>query len=276
MNYENQLAIDSVLPCLQNRVDLLLPLIQKFQKTLAHAPKGRLRLSKHGKHVHCYHVTSSKNSSGVYIPNEEADLIRKLAQKDYDERILQELERELTILDKAIADFSGFNLNEIWMNIPDFRKRQIRPIFLQKDEFIRQWLDVTYTQKPFAEDAPVLTTSRGERVRSKSEVIIADTLARLGIPYRYEFPLKLKKNKSQCILVHPDFTCLNVRLRREFLWEHLGMMDSPDYAHAAILKMTMYRDNGYFEGERLILSMEASDNPLSPQDVEILAREFLL
>ena len=35
---------------------------------------------------------------------------------------------------------------------------------------------------------------KGERVRSKSEKIIADKLYMLGIPYRYEYPLVLDGN----------------------------------------------------------------------------------
>ena len=52
-----------------------------------------------------------------------------------------------------------------------------------------------------AADAPLLETSRGERVRSKSEVIIADTLDRLKIPYRYEFPHQLKVTGTAAVEV---------------------------------------------------------------------------
>lgn len=50
-----------------------------------------------------------------------------------------------------------------------------------------------------------------ERVRSKSEVIIADILNQEGIPYRYECPLQLKGWGK----VYPDFTVLSERERPE-------------------------------------------------------------
>lgn len=276
MNYENQLAVDCVLPCLQNRIDNLSILIQRIQKSLAHAPMGRLRLSNRGRRTHCYHVTSSENSRGAYIPSENTALVRKLAQKDYDQRLLQELKREQTILDKAVAGLAELEAKKIWADLPDFRRNLVRPVFLPDVQFVAQWLSVEYLRKPFDEDAPVLMTSRGERVRSKSEVIIADTLARLHIPYRYEFPLKLQSEKSKKIFFHPDFTCLNVRSRCEFIWEHFGMMDKSDYACKAVHKLKMYRQNSFFPGKNLILSEETTEEPLSSKTVESLARRYLM
>ena len=57
-------------------------------------------------------------------------------------------------------------------------------------------------------------TERGEQVRSKSEKIIADSLYRNGIPYRYEHPVYLRGMG----VVHPDFICLHVKKRKEILW----------------------------------------------------------
>lgn len=45
---------------------------------------------------------------------------------------------------------------------------------------------------------------KGERGRSKSEKIIADELARCDIPYKYEYPLRIKdgnKDKSHFLLI---------------------------------------------------------------------------
>lgn len=72
-----------------------------------------------------------------------------------------------------------------------------------------------YRGKGFDESTSEFYTAKGEKVRSKSEVIIADVLSREGIPYRYEYPLYLKGIGK----VHPDFTVLNVKQRKEIYWE---------------------------------------------------------
>ena len=72
-------------------------------------------------------------------------------------------------------------------------------------------------------DMCMFYTSKGERVRSKSEVIIADVLNREGVPYRYEYPIYIKGIGK----IYPDFTVLNIGIRKEMIWDHFGMMDDP-------------------------------------------------
>ena len=57
---------------------------------------------------------------------------------------------------------------------------------LSDAEYVTKWLAVEYRHKAFNPDTPPLFTENGERVRSKSEVIIAETLRGNGVPYRYE------------------------------------------------------------------------------------------
>ena len=114
-------------------------------------------------------------------------------------------------------------------------------------------------------------TTNGERVRSKSEVLIADTLKRFGIPYRYEYPLRLKNG----ITVHPDFLCLNVRTRQEFYWEHFGMMTTPDYAQKAIHKLQQYSDNHLLPAIKLIITMETATSTLNLKYIEQQIKTYL-
>ena len=71
---------------------------------------------------------------------------------------------------------------------------------------------------PFWDDTEFYSNN-GVRVRSKSELIIANLLEQYDVPYKYEMPLSLDENG----IVRPDFIALNVRLRSEYVWEHLGM-----------------------------------------------------
>ena len=54
-----------------------------------------------------------------------------------------------------------------------------------------QWRREEYRGKEFKEGDPVVYSDRGERVRSKSEKILADYLYHHNIPYKYEKPLQL-------------------------------------------------------------------------------------
>ena len=147
----------------------------------------------------------------------------------------------------------------------------INPICQTDEQYIKEWEAVIYQGKEFYENVPEYYTEKGERVRSKSEIIIADLLNRHGIPYRYEYPLYLDGWGK----VYPDFTLLDVRKRKEIYWEHFGMMDDSEYAEKAIQKMTFYEQNNIFTGDKLIVTFETQNHPLnSKQIVELVQHYF--
>lgn len=122
----------------------------------------------------------------------------------------------------------------------------------------------------FEENAPEIYTEKGERVRSKSEKIIADKLFLLGIPYRYECPLHL----SDRLVVYPDFTILRVAERKELYWEHFGMMDDADYVENVMLKISSYEKNGVFLGIDLFATFETSRKPLNARALDVMLKEL--
>ena len=121
-----------------------------------------------------------------------------------------------------------------------------------------------YKRKEFQEGTPVILTDQGERVRSKSERILADYFYRNGIQYKYECPLYLKGFGT----VHPDFTFLSKKTKQEIYWEHDGRMDDPAYAQNAIKKIHAYQENNIYPGERLILTFETAKAVLDTKIIE--------
>jgi hypothetical protein len=127
-------------------------------------------------------------------------------------------------------------------------------------------------KKAFEESVPDYFTVNGERVRSKSEILIADALSRCNIPYRYEYPTHIPGVGT----VYPDFLCLNMQKRKEYAWEHNGMMSDANYADYAIKKIEIYALAGYYPGDNLILSFESSSHPLSSRIIEGNIIEYLV
>ena len=110
---------------------------------------------------------------------------------------------------------------------------------------------------PQSKDNRIFTTAHGEKVRSKSEVIIADTLLRMGIPYIYEKPYYYDGNKS----FNPDFTVLNVKRRKEIYIEHFGKMGSAGYRADFFWKMKTFGQIGIVQGKNLVMTFEDEDHP---------------
>ena len=157
------------------------------------------------------------------------------------------------------------------------RQSLITAATLTDEQYLSQWKNITWQGLPFSPEAPQYDTANGEKVRSKSEVIIADTLARHGIAYRYEFPLRLRQTtrNSEISTIYPDFLCLNLRTRTEFYWEHFGLMDDAEYASKSARKLSVYAENNIFIGRNLIITMETQAEPLNTRMIEKIILDFL-
>jgi hypothetical protein len=90
----------------------------------------------------------------------------------------------------------------------------------------------------FLEDRLIHRTSRGEAVRSKSEVIIANLLHSQHIDYHYEHPLELDGRVK-----YPDFTIEDDDAGITYYWEHCGMLNDPSYRRRWAEKLEWYRAN---------------------------------
>jgi ATP-dependent DNA helicase RecQ len=96
----------------------------------------------------------------------------------------------------------------------------------------------------------IYSTVKGDRVRSKSEVIIANLLAHNCIPYVYEKKLEYANGKW----VEPDFTIM-LSSGKELYWEHLGMLGVESYDNRWLEKQDIYEQ--YFS-DQLIVTYEGA------------------
>lgn len=281
LNIEKELISEQkIIPVLKSRIFELSNLLAIKQKALKAAPEGNLRISKSNGAVQYYHKSTSEKSGGHYILAKNKKLAQQLAQKEYDKKVLEAAARELKLLNRTLRQYEQLQLRskiveKIFSKHTKQRQKLIKPVHLSDENFAAQWLSLSYEKKSFAADSVKYVTARGDFVRSKSENIIADTLYRMSIPYRYEFPLEVITEDDRRIKLHPDFCCLNLRTRQEFYWEHFGMMDAQDYAEKAVAKLKLYAHNGIFPGRNLIISTESSTQPLSTKLIEKIASEFL-
>ena len=244
---------------------------ERVKNSLDQAPDGSLVLSKSNGSTQYFLKTSSTQKRGTYIEKKNQTLIRELAQKDYDQRILKEIEQQLLHFRSMLKHIPRRGLPDIFDHLPPQRKALVNPYFLSNEEYKKQWLEVTYKGKSFSDESPCYITENGEMVRSKVEKIIADKLFMMKLPYRYEYPLKLK----DLGIVYPDFTILKITTREEIYWEHLGMMDNPSYCQKAIQKLHTYGRNGIYPGKNLIVTFETIQTPLDMRWVEKMLVDVL-
>ncbi len=130
----------------------------------------------------------------------------------------------------------------------------------------------------FLEEHLIHVTSRGEAVRSKSEVIIADHLHANKVNYHYEHPLEMDG-----LTKYPDFTIEDDDAGITYYWEHCGMLSDLAYRKRWEQKRQWYRDHGilpYEEGGgpkgTLIVTKDSLAGGISSQEILGVVRKVIL
>ena len=246
--------------------------LNRINNRLKNAPPGSLRINtKSNKHQY-YHRINPSDPQGKYLPRKDHCVAVRLAQKDYDQKLLKTLSDQQTVLLRFMKEFAPDAAMQVYENLSKPRKELVRPEFLNDEDFIELWLNMPYQKLGFSKNDPEYYTAKGERVRSKSEILIADALFRHNIPYRYEYPVY----DNGVIIAAPDFNCLNVRLRKDYYWEHLGKLGDPDYSNRNVSKLEKYTFAGDFDESSLILTFETDSHPLNTKVIEEKIKKYLL
>lgn len=248
--------------------------IKETEDRIVGAPKGKIHVILNGKQrKYDQYYLKREDKTQEYINRQEhEELIKRLIQKEYDEKILSAAKRENNALTRLFKSLKGEIITDVFDNLSEGRKKWIIPVVDSTETYLEKWkCDEAIPMNKYNNETEFFT-KRGEKVRSKSEVIIANILEDYNIPYKYEAIL----SDDMGIWARPDFCVINVRKRKQYYWEHLGMLDSSQYACEVVRKIRNYRQHGIYEGEQLLTTMETASMPLSTKAVEELVKKYLI
>lgn len=249
----------------EERLSDLVNIRDEIQASERNYPEGNIRI-KGNRHCPQYYIKRQGDSKTAYLSKKDDAKIKALLQKWYNTKVLRLVNQEIKGLQYLLSRGKKIEakIRDLYSANPEEIKRHLIPYDISNDDYVEAWMAEEYPKMPMDEEAPVYITDRGERVRSKSELTIANALARERIPYRYECPLRLRSG----IVVHPDFTVLCVSSRKVVYWEHRGMMDDVGYARKAIKKTKDYMNSGILLGKRLFVTEETQTAPLSTSEIK--------
>ncbi len=245
-------------------------LINDIQHKISCSIEGTLIISTMADTIRYYWLHNGKRE---YINKQKKELLKPLAEKYYDTKVLTELNNQTQILQRALKTICKLEDKPIQDYVHENLHAAMKEIVTKQnylDNYAQQWQAVTYKRKPVSEEIPFYT-DKNEHVRSKSELIIANMLNDYKIPYHYEFPLDVGDRT-----LSPDFLVLNTRTRDVYVLEHFGRLEDPEYAIKAIKKIEAYEMNGYFLGEKLLATFESSQVPFNMQIMAKLINKYLL
>jgi hypothetical protein len=171
-----------------------------------------------------------------------------------------------------VNKYSDSFIGELLKGLSDGRKQLIEPIVMPDEEFIMLWHEKYIGNENSIEISMPYATNRGERVRSKSEKILADLFNSYGLVYCYE-PHIVLYNGQKC---YPDFAILNIRERKTYFWEHFGLASDESYSDKNLAKLAKYEKSGILLGDNLIVSVEAEGIGIDIKLVEEKIKRLLM
>lgn len=252
----------------------------------------------------CFFAYSRKSGKQVYIRRTDKERLTRLATKYYETKLRTAAKKEKSQIDGCLEILSRDpeSIARTIERIPEEIKQYAVLSELSGEGYARKWQEgnsvVKKRRTHKKDDYHRFKTLGGDYVGSKSEVIIADRLFIRGIPYHYEvaFSPGATLDLSRPVYdefgrvagyevvgfspydddtLHPDFYVLNKRTKKAYFWEHLGMMDDPDYCRKNLNRFMRILDAGHVIGEDLIVTHEDRRNPLMTEDIDRIIEKHL-
>lgn len=270
---------DTLYDWIQKRADALKKVIEQKEKELAqypvNLPQGKIKASCDGKNhtrEQYYLREQPGEKTGKYIKKvpENQKLIKMMIQREYDQKLLRAARDEYKYLLGGRRFRTGDCFSRAYDSLGGLKQKWVLPALMSDEEYEREWRSKPFAVSQYKKENKNYKTKQGEEVRSKSELIIANALFERDIPYRYECPLT-EYGRTWAV---PDFTVLNVRKRKEYFWEHFGMMGNADYAGNALKKIRNYEKHHMYPGSEMIYTFESSEVQMNVETIEEMLEKY--
>lgn len=251
-------------------IEILQKQIKRYQKSLSKFVEGSILCETRGNgYRYVYSRKSGKNRLRTILHESDHDLIATLIRKYQIQQKLWELERDLNAA-KAYRD-TFESCQQTQRGNQDGFSLLLNKVFPPTD--YEEWGNAPYSDsRDYHPEQLKHRTGKGdERVRSKSEVLIARALQAHGIQYHYEEVTQIGYRTYR-----PDFTIRHPKTGAIIIWEHFGMMDDPHYAKRTAEKVRNYLYNGYNPTQNFIATFEDKNHPLDISVIEDMIERMLL
>lgn len=244
-------------------------LAEQYRHRLLDLPEGKLSASTIKGRTYYYKVDQGKK---LYLGKADCEDVKLLQTRAHLIESLKRIEKNCKALHHLLEEYESIEPDIINRNVP-----KAYQLSEQRDYQFTDWIDLQewgsakYDKNTKYPDRLIHRTLKGERVRSKSEVIIADILFLKGVEYHYEENLTLGKET-----IAPDFKVAVASQRRFRRIEHFGMLSSSKYLEDCLWKLRLYFSHKFVPWDDIIFTFEAQDGGIDAQTIGWIVDRFCM
>ncbi len=240
--------------------------IKWINKNQTNLPDARVKIRKKRKTYSLAAITGGRKENVnrkeqfISLSRSDAELF---ATKHYLDKVISPIKKELAVLEAFSNDYKPNEKFEVISSLPPEIRNLVRYPLLSTQSKAEKWASARYRTNPTPfDERTVYKTVKGDRVRSRAELIIANNLYSLNIPYRYEMAYSCGNS-----VLYPDFTVMNPLTGEIFYVEYFGLMEDDSYRSNTLWKIREYYktpDAGrfifIFESESISMDTDAMMN----------------
>lgn len=244
---------------------------EKVNLELSTCPEGRLIQTMRGKNMNYLQATGSGSTLKRHGITGNTKTIQGLARKKYLEEEQKLLETDILGLTRLLNTYVDPSAEHILSRLPTRYRQLPESMFFPPSEqtIVNDWASEPYEQNTRNLHEKIHITGRGLRVRSKSELIIADKLDQYHIIYRYDSLIYFENH-----VFSPDFIFMTKN--GLMYWEHCGKMSEPGYRSSNEWRLSNYKRMGIVPWKNLIITYDMEDGGLNLGIIESEIRNKLL
>lgn len=219
--------------------------LQKVNEELKTSPSGSVVRVKRGNRYSFFQVEKHEGKRIRKSITNNSTLINALARKAYLTAEIKLLRRDISALKQFYCIYEEPTYDRIISMLPERMLRyQLTPLPAE------DWSAQEYPQSTYMPESKIHTTTRGLKVRSKSELLIAEKLYAHSIPFRYEQVLSVNG-----IQFAPDFT-IKTESGKLIYWEHCGLTNNKEYMEKHRWKLSVYEEADIVPWDNLIITYD--------------------
>ena len=196
-------------------------------------------------------------------------LVNSLVRKKYVTEALQRLEKDIAAADKLLALYVPADENSVMGAFIDKYPELAGSIYRETKNRHKQG-NVTGANAVFHEEGLTSTAADGSYRRSKGEILIGAKLDHYKLEYVYE------ALAHPDLPYRPDFRIVRPRDGKIFFWEHLGLVNDPEYMAYNQKKLAAYETVGIVPWDNLIITYDQADGGINEKLIDAMIHGWLL